>query len=150
MIYGGGTRNRGFTPMNKPAMGILRKWYNADRIIFKDRREEKNALKISFTRPQNLHNKFLQFKIKSREEIKSIRFVLRDHSTRCSPDIYLDDITERWKTFSINIEKEAFDFVDTTHIDNIRFEILSPKCAEKEWGSMLLVEEIKVFGGINT
>ncbi len=145
MIYGGGMRNRGFTPMNKPAMEILRKWYRSDRIIFKDRQEEKNALEISFTQPQNLHNKFLQFKIKSREEIKSIRFVLRDQATRCSPDIYLDDITEKWKTFSINIEKETFDFVDTSHIDNIGFEILLPKCAEKEWGSMLLVEEIKVF-----
>ncbi|MBL7073158.1 MAG: hypothetical protein ISS33_05205 [Candidatus Omnitrophica bacterium] len=145
MIYGGGMRDRGFTPMNKPAMEILKKWYKSDRIIFKDRQEEKNFLAISFTRPQNLHNKFLQFKIKSREEIKSLRFVLRDHSTRCSPDIRLDDITRKWKTFSINIEKEAFDFVDTSQIDNIRFEILSPKCTEKEWGSMLLVEEIKVF-----
>lgn len=145
MIYGGGMRNRGFTPMNKPAMEILRKWYKSDRIIFKDRQEEKNALKISFTQPQNLHNKFLQFKIKSREEIKSIRFVLRDQTTRCSPDIYLDDITEKWKTFSINIENETFDFVDTSHIDNIRFEVLSPKYTDKELGSTLFVEEIKVF-----
>jgi len=76
---------------------------------------------------------------------ESISFGLRYQTTRCSPDIYLGDINEKWKTFAINIEKEAFDFVDTGQIDNIRFEISSPKCAEKELGSMLLVEEIKFF-----
>jgi len=145
MIYGGGRRDRGFTPMNKPAMKILRKWYNSERLVFENQEEQKSSLEVSFDCPKNLHNKFIQFKIKAREEIKAIRFVLRDRTTRCSPDIYLDNITKKWKTFAINIEKESFDFVDTTHIDNIRFEILSPECAGKNLGSILLVEEIKVF-----
>ncbi len=145
MIYGGGKYDRTFTPMNKPAIEILKKWYNSDRIIFENRQETENALEISFTQPQNLHNKFIQFKIKAREEIKSIRFVLRDRTSRCCPDIYLDNITNKWKTFAINIEKETFDFVDTSRIDNIRFERLSPERAEKALGNILMVEEIKVF-----
>ncbi|GEM_PF-457508 len=144
-IYGGGMYNRYFTPLNKPAAKILKKAYRSDRLVLRQLDGLSDVFEMTFAEPRDLKNRFIQFRIKAGGGVKAVKFVLRDSFTRCSPSVSLNGVGERWKSFSINIEKKAFDFLDTRQVESIKFKILPAHRTGKEETPALFIEEIEFF-----
>jgi len=144
-IYGGGMYNRYFTPLNKPAAKILEKAYKSDRLVLRRLDGRSDVFEMTFAEPRDLKNRFIQFRIKAGGGVDAVKFVLKDSFTRCSPAVFLDGVGKRWKTFSINIEEKAFDFLDTRQVESIKFKILPVPRTEKGKIPALFIEKIEFF-----
>ena len=105
----------------------------------------KDTCEFGFKNPCDFEKKFLKFKIKGSSGEEHVKVILWDNTTRRSPDFYLGGIGKDWKTVSIGVEEAAFDFMDTTHVEKIRFEVFVTNKMEDDSRPSIFIKEIEVI-----
>ena len=104
----------------------------------------KEVLEINFPKPADLQNKIIRIQVKGENGNEKVKVVLRDTSTGRSPPFYLNGISKKWKTFSINTNREAYN-LNLDKIEHFRLELLPSQNPGKDKGSRAFIKDIEII-----
>ena len=102
----------------------------------------KGILEIDFNKPEMLRKKIIRLKARGGKGAEKIKVVLRDETTRRSPNFYLRGISTEWQTFYICPEDNASN-ISLDKIEHIRFELLPLGDTSVE--SMVFFKDIEII-----
>jgi len=98
---------------------------NRQLINLKSYKDKSGMVEINFSEPADLKNKYLYFEIKGDKGGEELRCVIKDSSTKRSPEFAIYNIYEEWGTKAISIEDNAHGFLDEKSIVQIKIKLLN-------------------------